>query len=48
MLTISMRTVYKNKIIRLETFKDKEEKKERCRIVEKDVVVILAFWTTEE
>ena len=38
-----MRTVYKNKIITLKTFKDKTEKKERCKVVEKDVVVILAF-----
>ena len=38
-----MRTVYKNRIIRLETFKDKTENKERCRVVEKDVAVILAF-----
>ncbi|MCL4387663.1 NUDIX hydrolase [Candidatus Marsarchaeota archaeon] len=42
-----MRTVYKNKIIRLETFKDRKENKERCRIVEKDVVVILAFLDDE-
>jgi ADP-ribose pyrophosphatase len=38
-----MHTVYKNRIIRLETFKDKTENKERCRVVEKDVTVILAF-----
>jgi len=43
MLNTFVETVYKNKLIRLETFTDALEKKERCRIVENDVVVLLAF-----
>jgi len=38
-----MRVVYKNKLISLEVFKDRVEKKERCRIVERNVAVILGF-----
>lgn len=38
-----MPVIYKNRLMRLEVFKDKTEGKERCRVIENDVVVILAF-----
>jgi len=43
MLNRFVKTVYKNKLIKVELFRDKFEKKERCRVVENNVVVILAF-----
>jgi len=38
-----MRIVYRDSIIRVESFSDRLEKRRRTRIVEKDVVIVLAF-----